>query len=281
MEIYPLRFSLGPLEITGFGLMMMLAFLGAGWVMERDLRSRGMSDEYAWSIIVVGAIGGIIGAKLWYFGLHQSWDALFSRAGLVWYGGFFGGLTALIINSIRLKIPVRFSADLGAPGLAVGYALGRVGCFLVQDDYGGPSSLPWAMRFPQGEPPSTAFNLMAFGMEVPPGTSPFEVLAVHPTQLYETAIMLTAFWVIWRLRSHRHAVGWLFGVYMMFAGIERFFIEFLRAKDDRLLGSFTIAQVASLAVFAGGAALLVKFHEDDGKIREVDVPILSAASATR
>jgi phosphatidylglycerol:prolipoprotein diacylglycerol transferase len=240
-----------------------------------------MSDEYAWSIIVVGAIGGIIGAKLWYFGLHQRWDALFSRAGLVWYGGFFGGLGALIINSIRLKIPVRFSADLGAPGLAVGYAIGRVGCFLVQDDYGGPSSLPWAMRFPQGEPPSTAQNLMAFGMEVPPGTSPFEVLAVHPTQLYETAIMLTAFWVIWRLRSHRHAVGWLFGVYMMFAGIERFFIEFLRAKDDRLLGSFTIAQLASLAVFAGGAALLVKFHEDDGKMREVDAPILKAASATR
>jgi phosphatidylglycerol:prolipoprotein diacylglycerol transferase len=106
-------------------------------------------------------------------------------------------------------------------------------------------------------------------------------LAVHPTQLYETAIMLTAFWVIWRLRSHRHAVGWLFGVYMMFAGIERFFIEFLRAKDDRLLGSFTIAQLASLAVFAGGAALLVKFHEDDGKMREVDAPILKAASATR
>jgi phosphatidylglycerol:prolipoprotein diacylglycerol transferase len=206
---------------------------------------------------------------------------LFSRAGLVWYGGFFGGLGALIINSIRLKIPVRFSADLGAPGLAVGYAIGRVGCFLVQDDYGGPSSLPWAMRFPQGEPPSTAQNLTAFGMEVPPGTSPFEVLAVHPTQLYETAIMLTAFWVIWRLRSHRHAVGWLFGVYMMFAGIERFFIEFLRAKDDRLLGSFTIAQLASLAVFAGGAALLVKFHEDDGKMREVDAPILKAASATR
>ncbi len=280
MDIYPLRFSLGPLEITGFGLMMMFAFLGAGWVMERDLRGRGMSDDYAWSIIVVGAIGGIIGAKLWYFGLHQRWDALFSRAGLVWYGGFFGGLGALIINSIRLKIPVRFSADLGAPGLAVGYAIGRVGCFLVQDDYGGPSSLPWAMRFPQGEPPSTASNLMAFGMEVPPGTSPFEVLAVHPTQLYETAIMLTVFWVIWRLRSHRHAVGWLFGVYMMFAGIERFFIEFLRAKDDRLLGSFTVAQVASLAVFAGGAALLVKFHEDDGKARELDAPILKTTSAT-
>ena len=281
MDIYPLRFNLGPLEITGFGMMMMFAFLGAGWVMERDLHRRQMSDEYAWSIIVAGAIGGILGAKLWYFGLHQRWDALFSRAGLVWYGGFIGGVTAIIINSIRLKIPVRFTAELAAPGLTIGYVLGRIGCFLVQDDYGGPSSLPWAMRFPQGEPPSTAQNLMAFRMEVPPGTSPFEVMAVHPTQLYESAIMLIAFWAIWRLRFHRHAVGWLFGVYMIIAGVERFLIEFLRAKDDRLLGSFTVAQLASLAVVAAGAVVLVKLQDDDGKAKKLDAMILKPASATR
>jgi phosphatidylglycerol:prolipoprotein diacylglycerol transferase len=122
---------------------------------------------------------------------------------------------------------------------------------------------------------------MAFGMDVPPGTSPFEVMAVHPTQLYESAIMLIAFWAIWRLRFHRHAVGWLFGVYMVIAGVERFFIEFLRAKDDRLLGSFTLAQLASLAVIAAGAVVLMKLQEDDGKIKTLDAPILKAVSATR
>jgi phosphatidylglycerol:prolipoprotein diacylglycerol transferase len=277
MEIYPLRFNLGPLEITGFGLMMMLAFLTAGWVMERDLRSRGMSDEYAWSIIFVGAIGGILGAKLWYAGLHQSWDALFSRAGLVWYGGFFGAVTAILVNSGRLRVPLRFTADLCAPALAVGYTLGRIGCFLVQDDYGGPSNLPWAMRFPQGEPPSTAQNLMAFGVEVPPGTSPFEVLAVHPTQLYEALTLLVAFWIMWRIRNHRHAVGWLWGVYMIIAGTERFLVEFLRAKDDRLLGSFTLAQGASAIVVVIGVALLLIWHKDDGRARDLDAPILKTS----
>ncbi len=279
MEIYPLRFSLGPLEITGFGLMMMFAFLTAGWVMERDLKSRGMSDEYAWSIIVVGAIGGILGAKLWYFGLHQRWDALFSRAGLVWYGGFVGGLAALIINGIRSKVPTRFTAELTAPGMAVGYAVGRLGCFLVQDDYGVPSTVPWAMRFPQGEPPSTAQNLMGFGVDLPPGTSPFEVMAVHPTQLYETAIMLFAFWVIWRLRTHTHAVGWRFGIYLLFAGVERFFVEFLRAKDDRLLGSFTVAQLASVGVVIAGLIVVWKLKDDDGLMKEPAAPILGAVNS--
>lgn len=277
MDIYPLRFDVGPLEITGFGLMMMFAFLAAGWVMERNLKDRRMSDEYAWSIIVVGAIGGILGAKLWYFGLHQRWDALFSRAGLVWYGGFIGGVTGIVINSIRLKIPVRFTADLCAPALAVGYALGRVGCFLVQDDYGRPSGLPWAMRFPQGEPPTTAQNLMGFGVELPPDTSPFEILAVHPTQLYEAAAMMVVFWLLWRMRNHNRAVGWLWGLYMVLAGIERFLVEFLRAKDDRLVGSFTIAQVASIAVIAVGAWFLTKWAVDDGKVKNLEAPILSAS----
>ncbi len=276
MPISPLRFDVGPLEITGFGLMMMFAFLGAGWVMERELRRRKMSDEYAWSVIVAGAIGGILGAKLWYFALHQDLDALFSRAGLVWYGGFVGGVTAVVLNGARYKIPTRFTAELTAPALAVGYALGRVGCFLVQDDYGRPTSVPWGMQFPQGEPASTAQNLMAFGVDVPPGTSPFEVLSVHPTQLYETAIMLVAFWIIWRLRNHRHATGWLFGLYLVFAGVERFLVEFLRAKDDRLLGGFTVAQAASVAVVAVGAAFLTMWNTDDGRAREPRAAILAA-----
>jgi phosphatidylglycerol:prolipoprotein diacylglycerol transferase len=163
--------------------------------------------------------------------------------------------------------------------MAVGYAIGRLGCFLVQDDYGVPSTVPWAMRFPQGEPPSTAQNLMGFGVDLPPGTSPFEVMAVHPTQLYETAIMLFAFWVIWRLRTHTHAVGWRFGIYLLFAGVERFFVEFLRAKDDRLLGSFTVAQLASVGVVIAGLIVVWKLKDDDGLMKEPAAPILGAANS--
>jgi phosphatidylglycerol:prolipoprotein diacylglycerol transferase len=277
MPVYPLKFQLGPLEVTGFGLMMMFGFLAAGWVMERELRRRGLVEDYAWSALLAAAIGGILGAKVWYAVLHQSLDAFFSRAGLVWYGGFVGGTLAVIVNGWRLKVPTRFTADLAALALSVGYALGRVGCFLVQDDYGRPTDLPWAMRFPEGTPPSTAQHLAAFGVDVPAGTSPLEVLAVHPTQLYEAGAMLLVFWLLWRLRAHRHGAGWLFAVYLPLAGAERFLVEMVRAKDDRLLGPFTLAQAVSVAVMLVGLVLLRLWRHADANAGPPAAPILRPA----
>jgi phosphatidylglycerol:prolipoprotein diacylglycerol transferase len=111
------------------------------------------------------------------------------------------------------------------------------------------------VKFPNGMPPTTAQNLSAWGVEVPPGTDPFEVLAVHPTQLYETALMLFAFWLLWRWRNHSRGTGWLFGLYLVLAGTERFLIEFIRAKDDRFLGHFTLAQAMALGVVVIGIVL--------------------------
>ncbi len=143
MTTYPLVFNIGPLEITGYGLMMMVGFLTGGWAIQRELRRRGLNEEYASDIVVAAVIGGIIGAKLWYVVLTQDPGALVSRSGLVWYGGFIGGTAAVCLNGLRKRVPTRITCDLVAPALAVGYALGRVGCFLVQDDYGIPTSLPW------------------------------------------------------------------------------------------------------------------------------------------
>jgi phosphatidylglycerol:prolipoprotein diacylglycerol transferase len=92
-----------------------------------------------------------------------------------------------------------------------------------------------------------------FGIDAPPGTSPDTVLSVHPTQLYETALGFVMFLILWRLRDHKHAEGWLFGLYLVLAGLERFLIEFLRAKDDRFFGPLTAAQVIGLALAALGA----------------------------
>lgn len=257
VTVYPLVIRLGPFMITGYGIMMMVAFLTAGWVMQRELRRQNLRDDFAADIVVAAVIGGIVGAKLWYAALYGDLSALFSRGGLVWYGGFLGGVAAVVLTSLRRRVPLRFTMDLTAPALAVGYALGRVGCFLVQDDYGVPTSLPWGMKFPQGWPPSTAQNLeREFGVPAPPGTDPATVMAVHPTQLYEVALMLAAFWCIWRLRAHAHAKGWLFGVYLVFAGSERFLVEFLRAKDDRLLAGFTLAQATSLVLVVLGMLCL-------------------------
>ncbi|MEO8088687.1 MAG: prolipoprotein diacylglyceryl transferase [Gemmatimonadales bacterium] len=257
MNVHPLKFLLGPLEITGYGIMMMVAFLMGGWLIARQLREAGLKEDYAADMVAAAVIGGIIGAKLWYVALTGDPGALFSRGGLVWYGGFIGGALAVILNSWRLGVPLRWTMQLGAPALAAAYALGRVGCFLVNDDYGRPTDLPWGVKFPEGLPPSTAGNLKnLFGIPVPEGLDPATVLAVHPTQLYEVAAMLVAFAVLWRLRKSGRPAGWLFGLYLVFAGVERFLVEILRAKDDRFLGSFTLAQLTSAILVLIGLALL-------------------------
>jgi phosphatidylglycerol:prolipoprotein diacylglycerol transferase len=184
-------------------------------------------------------------------------DALLSRGGLVWYGGFIGGALAVILNSWRLRVPLRWTMELGAPALAAAYALGRVGCFLVNDDYGRPTDLPWGVKFPEGLPPSTADNLKnLFGIPIPEGVDPATVLAVHPTQLYEVVAMLVAFAVLWSLRKRGRPIGWLFGLYLVFAGVERFLVEILRAKDDRFLGPFTLAQLTSAVIVLIGVVIL-------------------------
>ena len=257
MTIYPFIIHVGPLEITGYGLMLMVAFLMGGWLIARQLRENKLKEDYAADMVAAAVIGGIIGAKLWYAALTRDPGALFSRGGLVWYGGFIGGALAVILNSWRLGVPLRWTMQLAAPALAAAYALGRVGCFLVNDDYGRPSSLPWAVKFPEGLPPSTAGNLHhLFGVAVPGGVDPSTVLAVHPTQLYEVAAMLIAFAVLWALRKRGRPIGWLFGLYLVLAGVERFLVEIVRAKDDRFLGPFTLAQFTSVIVLLVGVLLL-------------------------
>lgn len=250
--------------ITGYGLMVMMGFLVAGWVMQQDLRRRRLSDAFAADAVVAAVLGGIVGAKIYYALLNQDVGLLFTRGGMVWYGGFLGGVAAVIYVGRRKRVPLRFTMDLAAPALAVGYAIGRVGCFLIEDDYGVPSSLPWAMRFPEGWPASTGQHFTSLGIPLPEGTQPTDVLAVHPTQLYEVAAMLLVFWALWRLREHGRGTGWLFGLYLVLGGMERFAVEFIRAKDDRFFGSLTLAQVGSAALIVLGAYLLWRWRRDDG-----------------
>ena len=255
--VYPLKIQIGPVEITGFGLMMMASFVVGGWLVAQELKRRRLNDDFAGDIIMGAVVGGIVGAKLWFVALHGT-DALFSRGGLVWYGGFFGGCLGVILMSLRRQVPIRFTAHLVAPALPAAYAVGRVGCFMVGDDYGFPTIVPWAVEFPQGLPPTTAASLAEFGFRIPDGVSPTDVLAVHPTMLYETLIMTVVFMVMWKLRRKPLGTGWLFGLYLALAGAERFFVEFFRAKDDRLLGSFTVAQATSAVIILIGIVVMAR-----------------------
>lgn len=258
---HPFTIDLGPLPITGFGIAVLLSFLISNVIAERELTRRGHHD-YARAIpdlIIASIIGTIIGGKLYYAGIiTHDWRDLLGRAGFVFWGGFIGAviLNWFVVRRKRLSF-LRFS-DVAGICIAAGYSVGRTGCWAVGDDYGRPWTGPLAVMFPDGSPPSTAGVMArAFHESVPANIAPDTVLAVHPTQLYETALGFIMFALLWRWRDHRHAEGWLFGVYMVLAGIERFFIEFLRAKDDaQRAGPFTLAQVIAVGIVVIGVVVM-------------------------
>lgn len=259
MTVYPFIIHLGRFTITGYGIMLMAAFLVSGWVFAKELARAGRDPTVAWDCVVFAVIGGLAGGKIYYALLVHDSSALFSRGGLVWYGGFAGGVLAVAAYVWWKKLPIPAMGDLVAPALAIGYSVGRIGCFLVGDDYGLPTTVPWAVAFPQGSPPTTARILeREFHVQLPPGTPPEQVMAVHPTQLYEVFLALAIFLLLWRLRRHRFAPGWLLGIYLALMGMERLFVEIFRAKDDRFFGPFTLAQVLSVAMIGIGATLVAK-----------------------
>ena len=264
MTVYPLLIHVGRFTLTGYGIMMMLGFLVAGWIYARELQRRSLEPAIAWDTVVLAVVGGLIGSKLYFAISVGRIGALFARGGLVWYGGLAGGTAAVLAYMWLKKLPVRVLLDAVSPSLVVGYLLGRVGCFMVNDDYGLPSRLPWAMAFPQGSPPTTAPILASqFHATIPAGVMPDQVLTVHPTQLYEIALSFLVFWLLWRWRNHRHAAGWLFGLYLVLSSVERIIAEIFRAKDDRILGAVTVAQLFSLALVLLGALLMRRLSQSE------------------
>jgi len=250
--MFPTLVKIGSFEITTFGLMMFLAFITAGWVLARQFRHYGLDEELASSMVVAAAIGGIAGAKIYYAILFHDWHLLFDRAGLVWYGGLIGGALACTALIVRKRVSFLMVADAAAPALAIGYAIGRIGCFLVGDDYGRPTDAWYGVAFPKGAPPTTARSLREFGSHIDPSIPDFRILKVHPTQLYETGMALVMFAILMWLVRRPHHRGMAWGLFCVMLGIERFLVEIVRAKDDRFFGPFTVAQLISvLLIFAG------------------------------
>ena len=141
--------------ISTFGVMMAAGFLVGYWITARRMVEEGLDPEPAQNILVWIMLGGIGGSKL-YFAIDVSlreglpfFDLLFDRAGITWYGGLMGGAAAGLLSARHYGVPLHVFSNCVAVGLAIGQALGRVGCFLVGDDYGRVSNVPWAMSFPR------------------------------------------------------------------------------------------------------------------------------------
>jgi len=243
-------FHIGSFSVSPFGVMLVFAFLGSFMQLRWGMRKLGIGDEEdASALIFAAGVGGIVGAKIYYAILYGDWHLLFDRSGLVWYGGFILGTAAVLFTIRKRRLPAWELADAVAPALALGYAIGRIGCFLVGDDYGRPTNLPWGVAFPVGLPPTTAGELRHFQVAVPAGIPDDQLLRVHPTQIYETLSCLLIWGIgLWLFRRGLRK-GQTALIILGLLAIERFLVEILRAKDDRKLGDFTLAQLISVAVF--------------------------------
>lgn len=275
--MYPVIFELpdwlpilGGAPVTSFGVFMLLAFLTGGYVLRSEMGRMGEDPERAWDLVFMAVVGGIVGAKAYYVLLN--WERLladpagliFSRGGLVWYGGFLLA-TALVVWEIRRqKLPLAKMADATAPALALAYAVGRVGCFMVGDDWGRPTDSWVGVRFPQGAPPTRVDIIeREFGITVDPALIEKygQIVPVHPTQLYEVALSTLIFLGLWKIRKEPRTAGWLFMLWLVLAGAERFLVEFFRAKDDRFLGPLTLAQFISVGIMVVGIAGMARLSQ--------------------
>ena len=241
--------DLGPITLQTFGICFAVAFLLAGALVARRLREIGEDPDWSYELIFAALIGGLVGARVDF--LIQNWSdvsddilgSIFSGSGLVWLGGVIGGTLGVVLwarwrGFLRLEL-----LDLCAPGLALGYAIGRVGCQLSGDgDYGIESDLPWAMAYPDGTVPTTD--------------------EVHPTPVYETLAMGLAALVLWHLRD-RFRPGILFAIYLVISGVERFLIELIRRNDSVVIG-LTLPQLISIGMALAGAIWILRARSRDG-----------------
>jgi len=239
---------LGPLTIQTFGICFAVGFLVAAGIIGRRFRELGDPPEWTWELTFSVMVGGLVGSRLDF--MIENWSdvkddlfgKLFSGTGLIWYGGVIGGALGAVLWARRRDWLGWQLPDLACIPLAMGYAIGRVGCQLSGDgDYGKHSDLPWAMSYPHGTVPTTD--------------------TVHPTPIYETLAMGLVAMLLWQLRD-RLTGGRLFALYLVLAGIERFLVEFIRRNEAVALG-LTWAQLLSLAMIAGGVALAAHVRHRD------------------
>jgi phosphatidylglycerol:prolipoprotein diacylglycerol transferase len=236
-QMHPVFFHIGNFEVSSFGIMVALGALVGLWLFKRELAARSVPAS-ALDAAIAGLLGGMIGAKLLFVAEHAGQEPFLSllldRGGLSWFGGFAGGIGLGALTLMLRKLSILRALAAVTPALAIGQMFGRFGCFLVGDDYGRPTSLPWGVAFPEGLPPTEA--------------------RVHPTQLYEAAFLglLTLLLLRWSRRGASDRL--LVARYLLLAGATRFLIEFIRVNTRVALG-LTVAQFASLGLVGAGLVI--------------------------
>lgn len=241
--MYPTLLKIGSVSISSFSVMVLIAFLVAYYTAELEIARRNADRTLADLLLIMAVLGGLGGAKLLFLYQNATFSEVIAEplrylsSGYTFLGGVFGATLLVFILSRVKKISFWFLTDCSAPGLVLAYGIGRIGCLLVGDDYGVPTDLPWGMSFPQGAPPT--------------------IEQVHPTQIYDTVLMLILFSVLWSIRKKSFAAGWMTSIAFISIGVERFLIEFIRNTTPSFIPGISQAQLMCLVLISIGIAKLI------------------------
>ena len=263
--MFPKVLDLGPITIHTYGLMLAAAFIAGIWVTSRNARKKGIHPDSIWNMGLVVIFSALVGAKILlvisdfqYY--SQNIREIFSlstlRSAGVYYGGLLLALVAAIWYLRRKHLPAWTIADLAAPGIAIGQALGRLGCFSAGCCYGKPTELAWGITFTS----QYAHDNVGVPLNI----------ALHPTQLYESIGAFCLFmFLMWRL-SRKHFTGQILLEYLMLYAPLRFVIEFYR-YDDRgfvLYELLSTSQFIAILIFVGSTAVYCYLRHRNRKAQQ-------------
>jgi phosphatidylglycerol---prolipoprotein diacylglyceryl transferase len=238
--MYPF-IHIGHLQIGTFGILLWLAAVSGCWVLYKNFQRKGVHAD-AVNVTALATVAGIIGAKLWHVFesphllMQIPMQLLLDRAGFAWFGGLVAAILVLMWQGRVAKVGALGMLDLAAPAAAIGYGVGRIGCLTSGDgDYGIPTSLPWGVSFPHGLVPT--------------------VQRVQPTPIYEFIAAVLIAWYLWHRGKTDRPVGIITGEYLVWSGLARFLVEFVRINPKLYFG-MSNAQVASIGSMVAGIVLI-------------------------
>lgn len=249
--MFPKLIEIGGFFLPTYGVMVAIGFLAGLWIVRRLAARVPLNDEKITNLVIYCALAGLAGAKLFMF--LFDWNAFMAnpsdflslstlQAAGVYQGGFLLALAFAIYYIRRHGLPLLTTLDLFAPGIAIGHAFGRIGCFAAGCCYGTECTRPWAVKFSNVE----AYKMTGVPLEVP----------LHPTQLYEASFNLALAGLLYWLFNRRPQPGLVFAAYLSLYSIFRFAVEFVRHHEQALSGGLSNTQWISLATLVAGLALL-------------------------
>jgi len=244
--MYPTFFKIGNTSVSSYTVLLLIAILIGYIITLSEFKRKGISENLCDYLAGASVIVGTIGAKVLFLFQNASLSEIvndpprYLASGFTWFGALLSCILLWVVVARWKKISFWLLGDSAAPGLILGYGIGRIGCLLVGDDYGIPSNLPWALAFPNGSPPT--------------------FVSVHPTQIYETLSMFIAFIILWSIRNKDLPIGFISYITLIIIGVERLLIEFIRTTSPSFIPGLSQAQIISVGIIVVAAYKLIQLN---------------------